>query len=306
MKGLELCRAYFDEYGMPMLKREFSHLLDRVAVGLVGHGSECFGFDDEISRDHDFEARFSIWLTDEDASLFGCDLDLAYQKLPREFRGVRLRAESLANGDRRCVSSISSFYRYYTGCDGVPQSLEAWAKIPSFYLAEAVNGEVFYDGLGRFSEIRRQLSEDMPTDALKKRLASELFTMAQAGQYNLSRCMAHGEQAAAALALFRFAESALQVIYLLNGRYAPYYKWSFRGLDGLQKLRYEGELLKALVKKGIDRDIPRTVEAICQGVIRILMQEKYSAYRGDYLEPYAYAIHDTITAESLKALPIIL
>jgi len=49
MKGLELCEGYFREEGPPVLKREFGELFDRMAIGLVGDGSECYGYDDEIS-----------------------------------------------------------------------------------------------------------------------------------------------------------------------------------------------------------------------------------------------------------------
>ena len=36
MKGLELSEAFYNEYGKPMLEKEFPTLLPRVAVGLVG------------------------------------------------------------------------------------------------------------------------------------------------------------------------------------------------------------------------------------------------------------------------------
>ena len=80
MKGIELSRAFYLELGKPMIESEFAEYADRIAVGLVGHGSECFGFDDEISRDHDFEPSFCIWLTDEDEREFGFKLFRAYKK----------------------------------------------------------------------------------------------------------------------------------------------------------------------------------------------------------------------------------
>ena len=50
MTGLELSRAYFEEYGMPMLEEQFPDLLPFLAAGLFGSGSECFGYDDEVHK----------------------------------------------------------------------------------------------------------------------------------------------------------------------------------------------------------------------------------------------------------------
>ena len=58
MKGLELARDYFERCGRPMLERDFPELMPFLAAGLCGSGSECFGWDDEVSRDHDFEPGF--------------------------------------------------------------------------------------------------------------------------------------------------------------------------------------------------------------------------------------------------------
>ena len=66
MNGLELARGYYEEYGKPMLEHEFSDLLPYLACGFVGSGSEHYGFDDEISRDHDYEPGFCIFLPGEE------------------------------------------------------------------------------------------------------------------------------------------------------------------------------------------------------------------------------------------------
>ena len=60
MKGLELGRKYYEEYGKPMLEKEFPEIINSIAVGLVGSGSDCYGYDDDISHDHDFEPGFFI------------------------------------------------------------------------------------------------------------------------------------------------------------------------------------------------------------------------------------------------------
>ena len=36
MRGLELARSYFEEFGRPMLERDFAEVLPHLAVGLAG------------------------------------------------------------------------------------------------------------------------------------------------------------------------------------------------------------------------------------------------------------------------------
>ena len=58
--------AYYRSIGHPMIRERFADCEDRLAVGLVGPGSECFGFDDELSHDHDWGPAFCLWLTDQE------------------------------------------------------------------------------------------------------------------------------------------------------------------------------------------------------------------------------------------------
>ena len=60
IRGLELSERFFGEYGLPMLQEQFPQYMDVIAAGVAGEGSDCFGFDDAISRDHDFEAGFCL------------------------------------------------------------------------------------------------------------------------------------------------------------------------------------------------------------------------------------------------------
>ena len=113
MKGLELCRLYYEEVGAPELKARFPELMFRAAVGLSGQGSDCLGFDDEFSRDHDYGPGFLIWLSDEDCKLYGARLQAAYDALPREFRGFE-RKPTHTGAQRVGVMSTSSFYSYFT------------------------------------------------------------------------------------------------------------------------------------------------------------------------------------------------
>ena len=69
MQGIEEAELFFRNEALPVLEQNFPELLPGIAAGMAGRGSECFGFDDEISRDHDFTAGFTIWLEKEDVSM---------------------------------------------------------------------------------------------------------------------------------------------------------------------------------------------------------------------------------------------
>lgn len=308
MRGIELSKAYFEEFGRPMLEREFPQYLDRMAIGLVGHGSECFGFDDEISTDHDFEPGFCIWLAEADEREFGFKLFRAYSKLPKEYRGVRCRDRSALGSKEKGVHTISEFYSAYTGRSGAPENLQDWLYTPSHYLAEATNGEVFFDGFGEFSRIRNEILHGMPEDVRLKKIASCALHMAQSGQYNYKRCIAHGEPGAARLALDEFIRNCAEIVFLLERRHAPYYKWIFRAMRELPTLSCFAEKLQRLATLNSDETlmIELLIEEISAEIIAEFKKQEISKATCNYLESHAYSINDMIENNEIRNLHVLL
>ena len=65
MKGLEIAEAFYNTFGKKMIHDNFLELENKITIGLVGSGSECLGFDDDISKDHDYEPRFIMFVPDD-------------------------------------------------------------------------------------------------------------------------------------------------------------------------------------------------------------------------------------------------
>ena len=309
MQGLEIARAFYEEYGVPMLREQFPGLLPYVAAGLVGSGSECYGFDDELSRDHDFEPGFCLFLPGEDVvdRRTAFQLERAYAHLPREFAGLRRGLMAPAGGSRHGVLRISEFYEEKVGTADGQLSLQQWMTLPAHLLADATNGEVFCDPYGEFTSIRTRLSH-LPEEVRRKKLAGQLLIMAQAGQYNYSRCLAHGETGAAQLAMIEFAQSALRAAFLLNDRHMPYYKWSFRALRALPFLSDLADTLEFLITSDNDRATSATKAEIIEDVAGIFIralqeQELTDATCGD-LAKHAYSVNDSITDPQLRNMNI--
>ncbi len=307
MKGIELSEKFYNEYGKPMIEKEFSEFADRIAVGLVGHGSECYGYDDDVSLDHDFAPSFNIWITDEDDAAFGFKLFRAYSKLPKEFMGVKLQKESAFGNNGKGVTTISNFYSFYTGTGKAPISNSEWLSIPDFYLAEATNGKVFYDPLGEFTKIREQLLFGMPEDVRIKKLASNVFNMAQSGQYNYARCLAHGEKTASAVALTEFVKSTVYAIFNLNKKHPPYYKWLFRAMKDLSVLGEISTDLENLLSSPYEKqNNVKVIENVCALVANEIRKQGLSDRNDEYLEPYAYCMTNKIKDGELRNSPVIL
>ena len=126
MKGLELSEKYYETVGKEMLLTKYPEYFGRMAIGLVGQGSECFGFDDEISTDHDFGAAFCIWLNEQDFQEVGFKMMLDYDKLPKEFMGVPARIVTTNGGGRVGVHETGMFYQNFIGNKKAPENSGAF------------------------------------------------------------------------------------------------------------------------------------------------------------------------------------
>ena len=313
MKGIELAKKFYIDEGADMIARLFGDYENRIAVGLVGHGSECFGFDDDVSRDHDFEVGFCMWLTKEDEEKIGFKLMRAYDKLKEEYclkNGFAKPRQSAGGASAQGVYRIDDFYRRYTGSDGAPTTWQEWLYTDSFYFAEATNGEVFRDDFGEFTKIRNEILNGMPEDVRIKKIGSCALKAAQSGQYNYARCIKHGEDGAAMLALCEFVKSACELAFLLEKQHMPYYKWAIRKMRSLLKFGSLADPLEFLLTADNDESGKKVKREIVEGVSAAFAKEMNEQFElkieGNYLEPFGYAIQKRIKNADIRNLHVIL
>lgn len=312
MKGLELSERYFAEVGAPMIAERFPEYKDRIAAGLVGDGSESFGFDDEISRDHDWGPSFCLWLRKENYDTIGSALQAEVDKLPKDFGGIGARTESAWGGGRTGAFEIGQFYKRFIGFDHVPATLLEWRAIPEGNLAVATNGKVFTDPLGEFTTFRNRLKEFYPEDIRLKKIASRCMTIAQSGQYNYMRCVRREEYIAAQWAETKFISDTISLIFLLNKQYRPFYKWMHRALKGLPTLGeamytrlenlvtiHEDDLEGAIYeKKG------RLMEHISQLIIKEIRKEGLSDSQSNFLLDHGPIIQSKIQDPQIRGIDV--
>ena len=305
MKGIELCRAFYEEIGAPVLNEQFADVLPSLAVGITGSGSECFGFDDEVSKDHDFEPAFCIFVPDNLDRKTEFNLERAYAKLPKEFKGFKRARLGPVGGGRHGVIKIGDFFEAKTGRRDGELTLGDWLTLSENSLFEATNGEIFFDNPGEITKIRERLSY-FPSDIRLKKLAGHLLLMGQSGQYNFPRCISRGDTAAAQLSVIEFVKSVMNAAFLLHKKYMPYYKWRFRALRELGEIEL-AEKLEFLISS--DNKNPdekaKMIESICGKIGEMLAGQGLCEKACGEMEALAYAVNDKIEDNKIRNMNIL-
>lgn len=308
MKGLELSKAYYEAFGKQMIHDKFPELEKEIAIGLVGSGSECYGYDDEISKDHDFEPGFCMFVPPyfDEKTIF--KLERAYASLPSEYLGYKRRKLTPIDEMKYGVIRIDEFYKNKIGYAFGFETLTDWLKVEEFYILEATNGEVFKDDLGVFSIVRNNL-KNIPQDVILKKLAGNLFLMHQSGMYNFTRMIQRNDLSGAQVSLFEFVKHAINCIYLLNNTLMPYYKWMFKGLDNLTLLNDLKNDLSFLILNNNDKETiikkQELISLISERIISELINKNYTKEKCSNLDTHAYSVNNQIKDPELRNLNIL-
>lgn len=305
MKGLELSCTYYKEICRPVLKEALGQNYDRLAAGLVGNGSECYGFDDELSQDHDFGPRFFIWLTDRDAKTIGEEVCAALQMVPKNFCGYEgSNTSEYGNVGRQGVFRISSYYQMLLGIDHVPRTIAEWRSLGEVNLSIATNGAVFEDEPGEFTSFRNALKVGFPEDLRRKKLAAACCHAAQTGQYNYQRSLLRGELVATRICEAQFMETVMRIVYLLNNEYRPFYKWIHRGLLELAILGVKvHHLTEQLLSAHTDEEHIELIEELSVCIIAELQRQDLTGSTSDFLLDHGEEIQARIQEPTLRAMP---
>lgn len=246
--AIELNNAFFNEVVRPILDAELSGL--PYCAALIGPGSEVYGFDTEMSMDHDWGLRCFIFVDDDFRDKCDAIYSTIGRNLPASFRGHPVTIETLtttsttrtmenSNGQaavRHHVSvlPLTDFCQKQLGYDAVsgPLKPKQWLAIPSHALREVVDGAVFHDATGDLTNLRSQL-RTYPEDiywylaaAGWQRIGQEEHLMPRAGHA--------GSELGASIIASRLVRDVMNLCFLIERQYAPYAKWfgaAFSKLD---------------------------------------------------------------------------
>lgn len=275
VSGMALSRAFYEECGAPMIAEKFPDYEDKIAVGLVGIGSDCFGYDDADSTDHDWGPEFCMWVTQDTYAAIGEKLEAAYEELPEEFQGYKRMPKNVAK-ERRGLFIIQDFFEELIGYPGYEEV--NWREVPDYALASVTNGEVFRDDEGIFSALRSKFLNGYPEEIHYLKMADSAARFSQAGQYNYNRMLKRGDKVTAQIMMADAAREAMKLQHYIDGVYPPHDKWLYRSVSETE----DGRTLAGLVA-----GLPDTVEQIGEFLANELYINNYISDSDNYLDSHS-------------------
>jgi len=211
--GLELSRLCYQEAVRPILEAAFPGLPHSAA--LLGRGSEVLGFDDEMSADHNWEARVLLFLREEDQARYGDAVHEALrQRLPPRFRGYPTDYGIL---------TLRGFFLEFLDFD-INGEIEPadWLTFPEQRLRMITAGAVHHDEIG-LEAVRGRFAY-YPHDVWLYLLAAGWWRI-HPEQNLVGRAGFVGDELGSALIGSRLVHDLMRLCFLMEKQYAPYSKW---------------------------------------------------------------------------------
>lgn len=223
--GTAISLDFIESVLIPELKQSMPDAFDRLAVAVVGTGSDVLGLDDEISRDHHWGPRANVLYLREDAGRLKRRLTaLLSEKMPREFRGYDVHV-NIGNLTGVCASAVEDFFERFLRTDQLPTSDVDWLQFCEVDLFHVTAGHVVCDGPGEFTRRRTALAY-YPDNVWKKRIADWcMYVTGRDAPYNLHRVSKRGDELSCMMYFGLSVKRMMELCFALNRRYAPYTKW---------------------------------------------------------------------------------
>lgn len=243
MQGIELSRRFYADIVRPFLDRTAPGLSH--AAELSGYGSELLGFDDDLSRDHNWGPRVHIVVSEPDFAAHAQGIVSAFStEAPSHFLGEpigwRSRPHPAASG-AGALGALDHGLEIHTLESKLSNQLAItttenlshldWLGFPEQRLLAFTAGAVFRDDDGRLTQARVALAW-YPDDVWLYKIACQWRRIAEEQAF-VGRAGMVGDDIGSRIIAARLVRDVMRMAFLLDRRYAPYPKWfgtSFKSL----------------------------------------------------------------------------
>lgn len=233
---IDISRNFFEQIVKPILLENFPDETAQTAFGVFGYGSEALRLDDEYSSDHHWGLRINALIPDYLVSIRRQRmLDVVAKNLPETYQGHSLR-EGYTGIKSLEIDSLEGFLQRTIGIISPPETHQQWLNLPEEDIIHVINGEIWYDPSGCFTNIRRSFDAYYPEPVWLRRIAHWCRYFSGMGSYALKRAMLRDNEYYASVAFSKAIRWGIQLAFMLEKQYAPYDKWLMAYLAKLPRL----------------------------------------------------------------------
>lgn len=251
IKGLELSKSFFNENKALLFKKIPSNAIEYITIGLFGFGSECYGVDDEISEDHDFDQGFIILVEDSVPLTDFLKIKQAYDCLPKLYKRF-----CLLNQTKHGVHYMKEYLNYLGVNDVKNISDESKALL--------LNGKLFYQGFAStFANLRYDIRKNSNYDFLID-LSLKALEINKYIPYNLKRSLDRGDLYTFKSLKNNLVNHLIEFYYIYHKMYLPHDKLRLKLMDN-------NSIIKKWIYYILDHDdISKLYEEISAKIIETL------------------------------------
>ncbi|WP_370674135.1 DUF4037 domain-containing protein [Pleomorphomonas sp. PLEO] len=255
MQGIELSQLFYQNVVSPWLDKAFPGL--PYDAGIFGYGSELLGFDDDMSRDHNWGPRVQLVVTGADFAAHAVAIVDGFDAVkPATFLGEPIGYRSrphppiVASDALGCPShgvevfTAQGIVRTRLALDlDTPLDALTWLSLPEQRLQELTAGDVFHHGLGDLKRLRETFGQ-CPHDVTLYKLSAQWRRIADEQAF-VGRAGYVGDDLGSRIIAARLAHDIMRIGFLLEGRYPPYAKWFGSAFARLASAKTLSPLLSA-------------------------------------------------------------
>jgi hypothetical protein len=234
VRGGELARQFHADVVAPLLARAVPGL--GYAAGRLGSGSDVLGFDDAMSRDHDWGCRLTLLVDEADRDAVPRVSELLERELPESYRGYPVRFPVTWDptpGHKVEVATVAGFAASRLGVDPTGGlSVLDWLVLTGQSVLEVTAGPVYCDRTAWLARVRAVLRW-YPPDIERYVLAAAWQRLCQEMPM-AGRAAERGDEPGSRLLSARLAGDLIWLAFVLSRRWPPYPKWrgtAFQALD---------------------------------------------------------------------------
>jgi len=317
IKGLDLSERLYTDAVRPLLAESFPDL--PYSAALIGPGSEVLGFDTPQSTDHDWGPRLQLFLKPADHGVKRQAVDdMLARQLPEKVCGypTRFRRQGERPHHGIDILTVPAFFMGFLGFDPAGDiSAIDWVSVPQQNLLMVTAGRVFHDGLGELTPLREKLAW-YPRDVWLYLMAAQWQRIAQEEAF-MGRCGQVGDDLGSRLLAGRQVHDLMRLCFLIERRYAPYWKWlgtAFARLSCAVRLTPIFEsLLAAASWQERQKHLAAACECVAQMHNALGITERLDTRVAPYYDRpflvihagrFAEALYAEIESEEVRALPM--